>query len=69
MTPESNKSLKRYQPASLALCALLDKPARRQVSVSIDYLGIKIPDRFIVGYGIDYAQHYRQLPAIYALEP
>lgn len=60
--------LQRYQPASLALCALLDKPARRQVPVTIDYLGLTIPDRFIVGYGIDYAQHYRQLPAIYALE-
>jgi hypoxanthine phosphoribosyltransferase len=60
--------LQRHQPASLALCALLDKPARRQVPVTIDYLGLTIPDRFIVGYGIDYAQHYRQLPAIYALE-
>ena len=60
--------LKGFQPASLALCALLDKPDRRQQPVSIDYLGMTIADRFIVGYGIDYAEKYRQLPAIYALE-
>ncbi len=60
--------LRRYQPASLKLCALLDKPARRQVPVTIDYLGLSVPDRFIVGYGIDFNQKYRQLPAIYALE-
>jgi hypoxanthine phosphoribosyltransferase len=60
--------LQRYHPASLALCALLDKPARRQVPVHIDYLGFTVPDRFVVGYGIDFAQQYRQLPAIYALE-
>lgn len=59
--------LQRYQPASLALCALLDKPARRQVPVHIDYLGFTVPDRFVVGYGIDFAQQYRQLPAIYTL--
>ncbi|WP_273545929.1 phosphoribosyltransferase [Leptodesmis sichuanensis] len=60
--------LERYQPASLKLCSLLDKPARRRVPVTIDYLGFTVPDRFIVGYGIDYAQQYRQLPEIYALE-
>jgi hypoxanthine phosphoribosyltransferase len=60
--------LQRYQPASLALCALLDKPTRRQVAVQIDYLGFTIPDRFVVGYGIDFAQQYRQLPAIYTLD-
>ena len=60
--------LKRCQPTSLKLCALLDKPARRQVPVSIDYLGLQVPDRFVVGYGIDFDQKYRQLPAIYILE-
>jgi hypoxanthine phosphoribosyltransferase len=60
--------LQRSHPASLALCALLDKPARRQVPVHIDYLGFTVPDLFVVGYGIDFAQHYRQLPTIYTLE-
>jgi hypoxanthine phosphoribosyltransferase len=59
--------LRRYNPASLKLCALLDKPARRQLPMTIDYLGLTVPDRFIVGYGIDFAQQYRQLPAIYVL--
>ncbi|WAL59063.1 hypoxanthine phosphoribosyltransferase [Thermocoleostomius sinensis] len=59
--------LQQYQPASLKLCALLNKPERRQRSVQIDYLGFTIPDRFIVGYGIDFNQQYRQLPAIYGL--
>lgn len=60
--------LKAQNPASLKLCALLDKPERRQVDVIIDYLGITIPDRFIVGYGTDMNEQYRQLPAIYAVE-
>lgn len=59
--------LRQWQPASLKLCALLDKPSRRQIPVTIDYLGFTVPDRFIVGYGIDFAQQYRQLPAIYSL--
>lgn len=60
--------LRRDKPASLRLCALLDKPSRRRVPVTIDYLGQTVPDRFVVGYGIDLDQHYRQLPAIYTLE-
>ncbi|MUG93582.1 hypoxanthine phosphoribosyltransferase [Scytonema sp. UIC 10036] len=60
--------LKNYDPASLRLCTLLNKPARRQIPVTIDYLGFTVPDCFIVGYGIDFNQEYRQLPAIYALE-
>lgn len=60
--------LQNYQPASLKLCALLDKPSRRQVSVKIDYLGFTVEDLFIVGYGIDFDQKYRQLPDIYYLE-
>ncbi|MGB8699489.1 MAG: hypoxanthine phosphoribosyltransferase [Thermosynechococcaceae cyanobacterium] len=60
--------LQAYRPASLKLCALLDKPSHRKVPVAIDYLGLTVPDRFIVGYGIDFDQRYRQLPAIYYLE-
>jgi hypoxanthine phosphoribosyltransferase len=56
--------LRRKRPASLRLCALLDKPSRRQTPMTIDYLGFSIPDRFVVGYGIDYAENYRQLPYI-----
>jgi hypoxanthine phosphoribosyltransferase len=56
------------QPASLKLCALLDKPARRERPVAIDYLGMTIPDRFIVGYGIDWNEQYRQLPGIFAVD-
>jgi hypoxanthine phosphoribosyltransferase len=67
-TAAALRYLRRYQPASVALCALLDKPSRRQIPVTIDYLGFTVPDRFIVGYGIDFDQQYRQLPAIYALE-
>jgi hypoxanthine phosphoribosyltransferase len=60
--------LKAQNPASLSLCSLLDKPDRRRMPVHIDYLGITIPDRFVVGYGIDMDEQYRQLPAIYTLE-
>ncbi len=52
------------QPASLKTCVLLDKPARREVDVEPDYVGFEIPDRFVVGYGIDYAEQYRELPYI-----
>ena len=62
------KYLTSREPASLKLCSLLDKPARRRVSVGIDYPGFTVPDKFIVGYGLDYAQHYRNLPEIYTLE-
>lgn len=51
-------------PASLKLCALLDKPDRRVVDIEADYTGFVIPDEFIVGYGLDYAQKYRNLPYI-----
>lgn len=56
--------LGRKKPASVRLCALLDKPARRRVSVHIDYVGFEIPDRFVVGYGIDWAGCYRELPYV-----
>ncbi len=67
-TDTALRYLQNYQPASLKLCALLDKPARRQVPVKIDYLGSTVEDLFIVGYGIDFDQQYRQLPDIYYLE-
>ncbi len=51
-------------PASLRLCTLLDKPDRRVVHVDVDYTGFQIPDEFVVGYGLDYAQRYRNLPYI-----
>ena len=55
-------------PASLKLCALTDKPSRRQVPVKIDYLGFTVPNKFIVGYGIDWDEKYRHLPNICVIE-
>jgi len=52
------------EPKSLAICTLLDKPERREVQVPVEYVGFSIPDEFVVGYGIDYAQRYRHLPYI-----
>jgi hypoxanthine phosphoribosyltransferase len=60
--------LAREQPASLKLCALADKPFRRVVPVTIDYLGFTVPDKFIVGYGIDWDEKFRNLPDICAME-
>ena len=48
-------------PASLAICTLLDKPSRREVEVPVEWIGFEIPDEFVVGYGIDYAQRHRNL--------
>ena len=56
-------------PASLRLCALLDKPDRRVADVKIDYTGFVIPDELVVGYGLDYAQKYRNLPYIGIVRP
>ena len=61
--------LKQRGPATIKLCALLDKPDRRVVDVDIDYTGFVIPDEFVVGYGLDYAQKYRNLPYIGVVEP
>ena len=60
--------LKQRNPASIRLCALLNKPDRREIEVQIDYLGFDIPDEFVVGYGLDYAQKYRNLPYIGVVE-
>lgn len=61
--------LRRRHPASVKLCVLLDKPAGRRVPVEISYCGFTIPDRFVVGYGLDLNQGYRQLPDIWTLAP
>ncbi len=60
--------LRKKKPASLRLCTLTDKPSRRQVPVAIDYLGFTVPDRFIVGYGLDWDETHRNLPDICYLE-
>ncbi len=56
-------------PRSLRICTLLDKPARRLVEIPIDYRGFEIPDRFVVGYGLDFGERYRNLPYIGVLKP
>lgn len=58
------ENLETRHPASLSVCTLLNKPSNREVEVPIDYEGFSIPDRFVVGYGLDYAQRYRNLPKI-----
>ena len=62
------KLLKVRKPASVKLCTLLDKPERRVVDIEADYSCFKIPDEFVVGYGLDYDQHYRNLPYIGVVE-
>lgn len=56
--------LQKREPASIAVCTLLDKPDRRVTDVKVDYTGFQIPDEFVVGYGLDYDQRYRNLPYI-----
>ena len=60
--------LRQRKPASLRLCTLLDKPDRRVKDVHVDWTGFEIPDKFVVGYGLDYAQKYRNLPYIGVVE-
>jgi hypoxanthine phosphoribosyltransferase len=60
--------LEKQKPASRRLCALADKPSRRRVPVNIDYLGFTVPDKFLVGYGLDCDEQYRNLPDISFLE-
>lgn len=60
--------LSKGKPASLKLCALTDKPSRRKVPVAIDYVGLTVPDQFIVGYGMDCDERFRNLPDICVLE-
>lgn len=61
--------LRERAPASLSVCCLLDKPARRLAEIEIDYRGFTIPDRFVIGYGLDYDERYRNLPYIGVLRP
>jgi hypoxanthine phosphoribosyltransferase len=61
------KVISAHQPRALKICALLDKPARRKVPVRADYVGFEIPDKFVVGYGMDFAERYRNLTDIRVL--
>lgn len=61
-------NLQQRKPKSLKLCTLLDKPEQRVTEVDVDYVGFQIPDKFVVGYGLDYDQHYRNLPYIGVVE-
>jgi hypoxanthine phosphoribosyltransferase len=63
------KYLSELNPASVKICAFLDKPSRRQVPIIADYVGYECTDAFYVGYGLDYAGHYRNLPFIGSLKP
>src|SRR5829696_2555477 len=62
------RTLLQREPASLEVCALLTKPSRRQVDLRVRYLGFEVPDEFVIGYGIDFAGAYRNLPDIHVLE-
>ncbi len=63
------ENLRVRQPASLRVCALLSKPARREVPLNVDYMGFEIPNEFVVGYGLDYAEQYRNLRFVGVLKP
>jgi len=63
------KVLQAAQPKSLKIAALLDKPSRRTMPIQADYFGFKIPDEFVIGYGMDFAERYRNLPDVCVLEP
>ena len=62
------RTLSARNPASLAVCALLAKPERRKLDLPIHYVGFEIPNRFVIGYGLDYAERYRNLPFVAVLE-
>lgn len=62
------KNLESRKPAAVKVCSLLSKPSRRKVDVTLDYCGFEIPDRFVVGYGLDFNQEYRNLPYIAVLK-
>ena len=61
------RNLESREPASLEVCALLTKPARREIDVPVRYVGFEIPNRFVVGYGLDFAERYRNLPYVAVL--
>ncbi|HKO31905.1 MAG TPA: hypoxanthine phosphoribosyltransferase [Nitrospiraceae bacterium] len=62
------KALGKKKPRSIKICTLLSKPDRRTINVAIDYVGFKIPNRYVVGYGLDYQQKYRNLPYLAVLD-
>src|ERR1700693_3242343 len=63
------RNLEAREPASLEVCALLTKPERREIDVPVRYIGFEIPNRFVVGYGLDFAERYRNLPYVGVLDP
>ncbi|MBM4119767.1 MAG: hypoxanthine phosphoribosyltransferase [Nitrospira sp.] len=62
------KTLAKRKPRSIKVCALLSKPQRRKIVVKVDYVGFEIPNKYVVGYGLDYQQHYRNLPYLAVLD-
>ncbi len=62
------RSLKARKPASLEICALLTKPERREIDVPVKFVGFEIPNKFVIGYGLDFAERYRNLPYVAVLE-
>jgi hypoxanthine phosphoribosyltransferase len=63
------RNLKARKPATLEICALLTKPERREIDVPVRYIGFEIPNRFVIGYGLDFAERYRNLPYVAVLHP
>jgi hypoxanthine phosphoribosyltransferase len=63
------RNLEAREPASLEICALLTKPERREIDVPVRYVGFEIPNRFVIGYGLDYGERYRNLPYVGVLDP
>jgi hypoxanthine phosphoribosyltransferase len=63
------RNLEAREPASLEICALLTKPDRREIDVPVRYVGFEIPNRFVIGYGLDFAERYRNLPYVGVLDP
>jgi len=62
------RNLRTRRPASLRVCTLLSKPSRREIDVSLDFVGFEVPDEFVMGYGLDFAEEYRNLPFIGVLK-
>jgi hypoxanthine phosphoribosyltransferase len=63
------RNLEAREPASLEICALLTKPERREIEVPVRYVGFEIPNRFVIGYGLDFGERYRNLPYVGVLDP
>jgi hypoxanthine phosphoribosyltransferase len=63
------RNLEAREPTSLEICALMTKPDRREIDVPVRYVGFEIPNRFVIGYGLDFAERYRNLPYVGVLDP